>query len=137
MNGSSILGLSPTPDLSAADTVMIEYSGTAYRVSQTSGNGGQPKPDWGNCLVCNDRGTGKHYGIVSCEGCKGFFKRSVRKNLKYSCRGNGFCPIDKVHRNRCQRCRLTKCLEMGMKREGRMRIGKGVICYFAAWKKLN
>ena len=76
------------------------------------------KPIWGNCLVCNDKGTGKHYGIVSCEGCKGFFKRSVRKNLVYSCRGSGLCPIDRVHRNRCQKCRLTKCLEMGMKREG-------------------
>ncbi|XP_068720123.1 nuclear receptor subfamily 2 group C member 2-like [Montipora capricornis] len=72
---------------------------------------------WGDCLVCGDRATGKHYGIVACEGCKGFFKRSVRKNLKYSCQANGACPIDKVHRNRCQRCRLNKCLTMGMKKE--------------------
>lgn len=76
------------------------------------------KPIWGDCLVCGDRGTGKHYGIVACEGCKGFFKRSVRKNLHYRCQGNGACPVDKVHRNRCQRCRLNKCLTMGMKKEG-------------------
>ncbi|KAJ7372089.1 Nuclear receptor sub 2 group C member 2 [Desmophyllum pertusum] len=75
------------------------------------------KPVWGNCLVCGDRGTGKHYGIVACEGCKGFFKRSIRKNLSYSCQGNGACPVDKIHRNRCQRCRLSKCLSMGMKKE--------------------
>ncbi|XP_074629849.1 photoreceptor-specific nuclear receptor-like isoform X2 [Acropora palmata] len=75
------------------------------------------KPIWGDCLVCGDRGTGKHYGIVACEGCKGFFKRSVRKNLHYRCQGNGACPVDKVHRNRCQRCRLNKCLTMGMKKE--------------------
>lgn len=68
--------------------------------------------------MCGDRGTGKHYGIVACEGCKGFFKRSVRKNLNYSCQGNGACPVDKIHRNRCQRCRLNKCLTMGMKKEG-------------------
>lgn len=67
--------------------------------------------------MCGDRGTGKHYGIVACEGCKGFFKRSVRKNLNYSCQGNGACPVDKIHRNRCQRCRLNKCLTMGMKKE--------------------
>lgn len=76
------------------------------------------KPVWGDCLVCGDRGTGKHYGIVACEGCKGFFKRSVRKNLNYSCQGNEACPVDKIHRNRCQRCRLNKCLAMGMKKEG-------------------
>ncbi|XP_073254105.1 nuclear receptor subfamily 2 group C member 2-like isoform X2 [Porites lutea] len=77
-----------------------------------------PKPAvWGNCLVCGDRGTGKHYGIVACEGCKGFFKRSVRRNLSYSCQGDGACLVDKMHRNRCQRCRLNKCLAMGMRKE--------------------
>ncbi|KAM4654090.1 nuclear receptor subfamily 2 group C member 2 isoform 4-T5 [Amazona ochrocephala] len=60
---------------------------------------------------------GRHYGAVSCEGCKGFFKRSVRKNLTYSCRSNQDCIINKHHRNRCQFCRLRKCLEMGMKME--------------------
>uniref|UniRef100_A0A8C2BQW1 Nuclear receptor subfamily 2, group C, member 2 n=1 Tax=Cyprinus carpio TaxID=7962 RepID=A0A8C2BQW1_CYPCA len=60
---------------------------------------------------------GRHYGAVSCEGCKGFFKRSVRKSLTYSCRSNQDCVVNKHHRNRCQFCRLRKCLEMGMKME--------------------
>lgn len=90
---------------------------TFYRSSEGLPNT-TVKPIWGDCLVCGDRGTGKHYGIVACEGCKGFFKRSVRKNLHYRCQGNGACPIDKVQRNRCQRCRLNKCLTMGMKKEG-------------------
>lgn len=60
---------------------------------------------------------GRHYGAVSCEGCKGFFKRSVRKNLTYSCRSKQDCIINKHHRNRCQFCRLRKCLKMGMKTE--------------------
>uniref|UniRef100_I3M5R7 Nuclear receptor subfamily 2 group C member 2 n=1 Tax=Ictidomys tridecemlineatus TaxID=43179 RepID=I3M5R7_ICTTR len=59
----------------------------------------------------------RHYGAVSCEGCKGFFKRSVRKSLTYSCRSSQDCVINKHHRNRCQFCRLKKCLEMGMKME--------------------
>uniref|UniRef100_A0A8C0JZ69 Nuclear receptor subfamily 2 group C member 2 n=1 Tax=Canis lupus dingo TaxID=286419 RepID=A0A8C0JZ69_CANLU len=67
--------------------------------------------------VKNQRVSGRHYGAVSCEGCKGFFKRSVRKNLTYSCRSNQDCIINKHHRNRCQFCRLKKCLEMGMKME--------------------
>ncbi|CAH2312090.1 nuclear receptor subfamily 2 group C member 2 [Pelobates cultripes] len=69
------------------------------------------------CVVCGDKASGRHYGAVSCEGCKGFFKRSVRKSLAYSCRSSQDCVINKHHRNRCQFCRLKKCLEMGMKME--------------------
>lgn len=69
------------------------------------------------CVVCGDKASGRHYGAVSCEGCKGFFKRSVRKNLTYSCRSKQDCVVNKHHRNRCQFCRLRKCLKMGMKTE--------------------
>ncbi|KAL7032809.1 hypothetical protein ACKWTF_007405 [Chironomus riparius] len=69
------------------------------------------------CVVCGDKSSGKHYGQFTCEGCKSFFKRSVRRNLTYSCRGNRNCPIDQHHRNQCQYCRLRKCLKMGMRRE--------------------
>ncbi|XP_039262580.2 nuclear receptor subfamily 2 group C member 2-like [Styela clava] len=69
------------------------------------------------CAVCGDKSSGRHYGARSCEGCKGFFKRSIRKNLAYSCRGNRECDITKAHRNRCQYCRLQKCLLVGMKSE--------------------
>uniref|UniRef100_A0A6G1S5C2 COUP transcription factor 2 n=1 Tax=Aceria tosichella TaxID=561515 RepID=A0A6G1S5C2_9ACAR len=69
------------------------------------------------CVVCGDKSSGKHYGQFTCEGCKSFFKRSVRRNLTYSCRANRQCPIDQHHRNQCQYCRLRKCLKMGMRRE--------------------
>lgn len=73
------------------------------------------------CVVCGDKSSGKHYGQFTCEGCKSFFKRSVRRNLTYSCRANRQCPIDQHHRNQCQYCRLRKCLKMGMRREGKFR----------------
>ncbi|GAA6075069.1 retinoic acid receptor RXR-beta-A isoform X2 [Tachysurus ichikawai] len=69
------------------------------------------------CAICGDRSSGKHYGVYSCEGCKGFFKRTVRKDLSYTCRDNKDCMVDKRQRNRCQYCRYQKCLAMGMKRE--------------------
>ncbi|XP_055047115.2 nuclear receptor subfamily 2 group C member 1 isoform X1 [Misgurnus anguillicaudatus] len=69
------------------------------------------------CVVCGDRASGRHYGAVSCEGCKGFFKRSIRKNLVYSCRGTGECVINKHHRNRCQYCRLQRCMALGMRQD--------------------
>ncbi|XP_062904356.1 retinoic acid receptor RXR-beta-A isoform X2 [Mobula hypostoma] len=69
------------------------------------------------CSICGDRSSGKHYGVYSCEGCKGFFKRTVRKDLTYTCRDSKECTVDKRQRNRCQYCRYQKCLATGMKRE--------------------
>ncbi|XP_076023023.1 nuclear receptor subfamily 2 group C member 2 [Genypterus blacodes] len=86
------------------------------RLLGQSGDLSRPQPVE-YCVVCGDKASGRHYGAVSCEGCKGFFKRSVRKSLTYSCRSKQDCVINKHHRNRCQFCRLNKCLAMGMKTE--------------------
>ncbi|XP_046555477.1 retinoic acid receptor alpha-A-like isoform X2 [Haliotis rubra] len=69
------------------------------------------------CVVCNDKSSGYHYGVSSCEGCKGFFRRSVQKNMQYTCHKDKNCPINKVTRNRCQYCRLQKCFAAGMSKE--------------------
>lgn len=70
------------------------------------------------CVVCGDVSSGKHYGILACNGCSGFFKRSVRRRLIYRCQaGTGSCVIDKKHRNQCQSCRLKKCILMGMNKD--------------------
>ncbi|KAK2493553.1 hypothetical protein MC885_010728 [Smutsia gigantea] len=69
------------------------------------------------CAICGDRATGKHYGASSCDGCKGFFRRSVRKNHMYSCRFSRQCVVDKDKRNQCRYCRLKKCFRAGMKKE--------------------
>jgi hypothetical protein len=52
--------------------------------------------------------------------CAGFFKRSIRRNRQYVCKNHGLgnCPVDKTHRNQCRSCRLTRCLEAGMNKEG-------------------
>ncbi|XP_026464374.1 photoreceptor-specific nuclear receptor-like, partial [Ctenocephalides felis] len=70
------------------------------------------------CVVCGDTSSGKHYGILACNGCSGFFKRSVRRKLIYRCQaGTGRCIVDKAHRNQCQACRLKKCLTCGMNKD--------------------
>ncbi|XP_061764361.1 thyroid hormone receptor beta isoform X2 [Nerophis ophidion] len=68
------------------------------------------------CVVCGDKATGYHYRCITCEGCKGFFRRTIQKNLNptYACKYEGKCAIDKVTRNQCQECRFKKCLSVGM-----------------------
>lgn len=66
------------------------------------------------CMICEDRATGLHYGIITCEGCKGFFKRTVQNKRVYTCVAEGQCVITKQQRNRCQYCRFQKCLRQGM-----------------------
>ncbi|XP_048845228.1 nuclear receptor subfamily 2 group F member 6-like isoform X1 [Brienomyrus brachyistius] len=70
-----------------------------------------------DCAVCGDKSSGKHYGVFTCEGCKSFFKRSIRRSLSYTCRSNRDCQIDQHHRNQCQFCRLKKCFRVGMRKE--------------------
>ncbi|XP_065155885.1 ecdysone receptor isoform X2 [Atheta coriaria] len=69
------------------------------------------------CLVCGDRASGYHYNALTCEGCKGFFRRSITKNAVYSCKYGNTCEIDMYMRRKCQECRLKKCLAVGMRPE--------------------
>ncbi|XP_072161488.1 probable nuclear hormone receptor HR3 isoform X2 [Bemisia tabaci] len=69
------------------------------------------------CKVCGDKSSGVHYGVITCEGCKGFFRRSQSSLVNYQCPRNKNCVVDRVNRNRCQYCRLQKCLRLGMSRD--------------------
>uniref|UniRef100_A0A8C6MVA2 Nuclear receptor subfamily 1, group H, member 5 n=1 Tax=Mus spicilegus TaxID=10103 RepID=A0A8C6MVA2_MUSSI len=66
------------------------------------------------CMVCGDKASGYHYNALTCEGCKGFFRRSITKNAVYSCKNGGHCEMDMYMRRKCQECRLKKCKAVGM-----------------------
>lgn len=51
---------------------------------------------------------------------QGFFRRSQQSNATYSCPRQKNCLIDRTSRNRCQHCRLQKCLAVGMSRDGKL-----------------
>ncbi|XP_072016635.1 nuclear receptor subfamily 5 group A member 2-like isoform X2 [Amphiura filiformis] len=87
------------------------------------------KPEFDEqCPVCGDKVSGYHYGLLTCESCKGFFKRTVQNKKVYTCIENRNCLIDKTQRKRCPYCRFQKCLKVGMKLEAvrpdRMRGGR-------------
>ncbi|XP_015171083.1 PREDICTED: ecdysone receptor isoform X3 [Polistes dominula] len=95
-------------------------------VGSSSGNDGcdarkkkgpTPRQQEELCLVCGDRASGYHYNALTCEGCKGFFRRSITKNAVYQCKYGNNCEIDMYMRRKCQECRLKKCLTVGMRPE--------------------
>ena len=66
------------------------------------------------CKICGAKATSTHFNCLACEGCRGFFRRSVLENRTYpECTYN--CPLAKVAGKRpCRSCRYRKCIEMGM-----------------------
>lgn len=80
------------------------------------------------CPICSDKISGFHYGIFSCESCKGFFKRTVQNRKNYVCLRGASCPVTIATRKKCPACRFEKCLQKGMKleaiREDRTRGGR-------------
>ena len=82
------------------------------------------------CKVCGDKSSGVHYGVITCEGCKGFFRRSQSSVVNYHCARQKACLVDRVNRNRCQACRLQKCLALGMSRDGKRIIALYFFLFF-------
>uniref|UniRef100_A0A4W6BZS9 Nuclear receptor subfamily 1, group H, member 5 n=2 Tax=Lates calcarifer TaxID=8187 RepID=A0A4W6BZS9_LATCA len=78
------------------------------------GSGGKGRGQDELCVVCGDKASGYHYNALTCEGCKGFFRRSVTKKAVYHCKSGGGCEMDMYMRRKCQDCRLRKCRAVGM-----------------------
>ncbi|XP_069068133.1 thyroid hormone receptor beta isoform X1 [Pleurodeles waltl] len=117
-------------EYSDMDTTLNHYGPTEYFTEEKSSFSQAQSPSYALkkgyipsylekdelCVVCGDKATGYHYRCITCEGCKGFFRRTIQKNLHptYSCKYEGKCVIDKVTRNQCQECRFKKCTYVGM-----------------------
>lgn len=97
------------------DTLSPASSPSSVTLPATaSGTEDQPnKQLYLECWVCGDKASGFHYGVHACEGCKGFFRRTIRLKLVYD-RCKRVCKIQKKNRNKCQYCRFEKCLSVGM-----------------------
>ncbi|XP_064083493.1 uncharacterized protein LOC135199411 isoform X2 [Macrobrachium nipponense] len=78
---------------------------------------GGKRPDSKKCGVCGDRALGYNFNAITCESCKAFFRRNALKNKEFRCPFQDSCKVDQVTRRFCQKCRLRKCFEIGMKKE--------------------
>jgi len=107
-----------SPPIYNVQQVQLQTIGKATTpTSVTSNSSGPVGRVYKPCVVCGDKSSGYHYGVSSCEGCKGFFRRSVQKNMTYQCHKDQNCEINKMTRNRCQFCRFQKCFVVGMSKE--------------------
>jgi hypothetical protein len=75
----------------------------------------QQQTDDTKCHACGDKSTGSHFGGISCESCKAFFRRSVQRNRweEYKCSYSGECKMNTSTRKICQSCRYNRCLSIG------------------------
>ncbi|VVC24821.1 Hypothetical protein CINCED_3A003963 [Cinara cedri] len=107
--------LPPSPTGKLIDSVIIRNPSDQHFAAADSNT--TPAKSFVPCRVCGDKASGYHYGVTSCEGCKGFFRRSIQKQIEYRCLRDGKCLVIRLNRNRCQYCRFKKCLTVGMSRD--------------------
>ncbi|XP_030613238.1 nuclear receptor subfamily 1 group I member 2 [Archocentrus centrarchus] len=69
------------------------------------------------CGVCGDLANGYHFNALTCEGCKGFFRRTIKRSAQLQCPLLNKCVITKNSRRSCQACRFRKCQAIGMRKE--------------------
>ena len=48
----------------------VDTSNSAIQVTATGLEEDDSPPADAKCLVCNDKASGLHYGVLACEGCK-------------------------------------------------------------------
>lgn len=70
------------------------------------------------CGVCGDKAKSMHFGGLSCDSCKAFFRRAVHNDAftNFTCPYDGNCVINIASRKCCQYCRYKKCTSIGMER---------------------
>uniref|UniRef100_A0A915LR01 Uncharacterized protein n=1 Tax=Meloidogyne javanica TaxID=6303 RepID=A0A915LR01_MELJA len=61
-----------------------------------------------------NKATGYHYGVASCNGCKTFFRRTIVSEHSFVCQYNGSCDVTRNVRCACRHCRFQKCVAVGM-----------------------
>ncbi|KAH3712382.1 nuclear receptor ROR-beta-like [Dreissena polymorpha] len=79
------------------------------------------------CKICDEKSSGYHYGTNTCEPCKAFFRRTLKKKeVNYQCKcqkGEQEMWKQGPYKNGCPACRYERCLMMGMSQNA-IKIGR-------------
>ncbi|KAL3125341.1 hypothetical protein niasHT_001326 [Heterodera trifolii] len=97
-----------------AASMLVEDLNTLMECDDEGGPGDQRQK---KCRVCGDSATGYNFNVISCESCKAFFRRNALRPKEFKCPYSNECEITALSRRFCQKCRLRKCFEVGMKKE--------------------
>ncbi|XP_055329033.1 nuclear hormone receptor family member nhr-10-like isoform X2 [Paramacrobiotus metropolitanus] len=65
------------------------------------------------CAVCLEVASGLCCGVLTCIPCKSFFMANWNKTT-LTCKGSGQCAVENVRLKSCSKCRLERCLAVGM-----------------------
>ena len=135
-NDDYTLESQPSSSSKINNTKLNKFTSPNQRKAAIPGKPRGATYDGNLCMVCSDRASGFHYGVLACEGCKGFFKRFCKETTKQNdesdessssiinhqqkrhCVFGGNCDINIRTRNRCQYCRMQKCIDLGMSKGG-------------------
>ncbi|CAD5213934.1 unnamed protein product [Bursaphelenchus xylophilus] len=67
------------------------------------------------CPICGDGAWNKHFGVLCCNACAAFFRRTVALRKTYLCvRGKRCDVVSGEPRHMCKFCRFQRCIWNGM-----------------------
>jgi hypothetical protein len=96
-----------------------DSTGTAEMSTKKKSRKGSIKdPFLPPCMVCTGKASGYHFGAITCEACKVFFRRSLAEMYVYTCKNGDDCEILPKRRKTCSACRVKKCYTVGMSKGG-------------------
>ncbi|KAL4218384.1 hypothetical protein ACF0H5_023121 [Mactra antiquata] len=82
------------------------------------------------CKICGDKASGLHYGVNTCEACKAFFRRTLKKSkVEFMCtcsKEEKLLGTDVPRKFSCAKCRYERCINVGMSKDA-IKIGRYTI----------
>lgn len=98
------------------------FEGNSSESGTSSGDSGCDSDSGGEAFCrCAPRSDSEDEVADCDDDSQGFFRRSIQQKIQYRpCTKNQQCSILRINRNRCQYCRLKKCIAVGMSRDGEL-----------------
>lgn len=125
-DSTTLLSVNSPGDIPSVGSTTSNASNTStvpaakFSVNPAKNSSGVSSTETKQCRICGDKAEIEYYGVMSCDSCRGFFKRAIKNERKYSCIGTRNCVLNKKTRNHCKSCRLTKCYKVGMQQNGKI-----------------